>query len=449
MSWKHAKFDDSAVFRSLEKIAQQKGMIKNSEIVKSAEKSSDLTPSNNLTDNVMKLCAGLRAQGFDNRASELESKFINYKRAETLYETSKEEGEDLVDAAHPKGSHKLEGVDGDATIETIIDQHLKLVEISNKAPTGKLSNNKDILKAVKMAFGQNNSKSNIVAAETMNSALNMALQNINKIYNDIFKDPQTKEGNKASYVAAVNPIHAELAKIKPFANPDGANYGESALNLDSANSSIEKAVSWVKQMESSLLQYNNEGATFVNGAKQLKRKEDPNNPFWAKFDTYKNEVYKASYLSQSAIKAQSGDMSGIKTKDASIPTAQIKSAINTYLIAPLQQLMHNSVNLDTDQIKDPNVKSWADSHLKNIDLGLRQAFSASKQLDANIYESGFFNLKDAANIFRDPIDSIDGKKIFVNLKNLESFIRACQSIISVYSKGLDYIQKNIQTTSGE
>jgi len=317
MSWKHAKFDDSVVFRSLEKIAQQKGMIKNSEIVKNAEKFSDLTPSNNLTDNVMKLCAGLRAQGFDNRASELESKFINYKRAETLYDTSKEEGEDLVDAAHPKGSHKLEGVDGDATIETIIDQHLKLVEISNKAPTGKLSNNKDILKAVKMAFGQDTADWDVeslyaTGAKNMVSALNTAKQAVEefkaipRIDNKVMVDLSSKLDPFIKYFSEYTPDSGQV------------DVGETGPWLDA------------KKIIDSLISKMNQDDQTIMTANPNSRLNPDDKKWWASFDQVRTKLKMALNLAFKALHQFQGK------KDASAqvmkkPVYEILFSLASYL----------------------------------------------------------------------------------------------------------------------
>lgn len=155
MTFKHVKFQDSAVMRSLERVAKEKGLVKEEDLVKNASllKKADLTPSSNLLENLLKLSAGLREAGFDKYADDLENKTFAYRKAQTLYETSPEEGEDLVDAAHPDGSHKLEDVDGDeATVETIVDQQKKDLKMVEKEPTGKLASSKDILSAVKRAL---------------------------------------------------------------------------------------------------------------------------------------------------------------------------------------------------------------------------------------------------------------------------------------------------------
>lgn len=158
MTFKHAKFEDSTVMKSLERLAQVKGLIKNDPIKKeaSAPKKLDLSPTDNLTENLMKLCAGLKESGLETYSEDLASAFVLYKQAR-LYD-AEEKGEDLVNAAHPKGSHKLSDVDGDAIIETILDQQLKDLKIVNKKPTGKLSSANDIINAVKVVFAQNSSQ---------------------------------------------------------------------------------------------------------------------------------------------------------------------------------------------------------------------------------------------------------------------------------------------------
>jgi uncharacterized protein YukE len=152
MTFKHTKFQDSQIMRSLEKVAVEKGLVKPEESVKSIHKtaSNNLAPSGNLTEDIIKLCAGLRADGFGKYAEEIESKFIMFKQADTLYQTSKETGEDLVDAAHPEGSHKLEGLDH--KVLTIVDRKKEIEKIVNKQPIGKLATNKEILNAVKKAL---------------------------------------------------------------------------------------------------------------------------------------------------------------------------------------------------------------------------------------------------------------------------------------------------------
>ena len=141
MTFKNIKFDDSVVMRSFARVAKEKKLIIESEkkdIVKTA-KNNLFYPTNNFQENIIKLCEGLRVKGFSKLAEDLESNFLNYKKAENLYNAIKETGEDLVDEAHPDGSHTVEDVEGDAVVETIVDQKSKIEKVVNKKPTGKLA----------------------------------------------------------------------------------------------------------------------------------------------------------------------------------------------------------------------------------------------------------------------------------------------------------------------
>lgn len=155
MIFKHGKFEDSVTMRSLEKLAKEKNLVQDKPVLKTASKnnkSTDLSITSNLTNNILKLSSGLKQLGYADYANELEKNYINYKQANSLYNVHKEDGDDLIHSAHPKGSHKLEGVDGDAVVETVLDQHAKLVSIVNKNPSVKLSSSAEVINAVKLVL---------------------------------------------------------------------------------------------------------------------------------------------------------------------------------------------------------------------------------------------------------------------------------------------------------
>lgn len=173
MTFKHNNFDDSATMRSLVKVAAEKGWV-TSEPIRKIASSVDLSPGENLTENVIKLCSGLRSAGLDKYADELESKFIVYKQANNLYGVHNEEGKDLIDAAHPKGGHKMEDLAGDAFIETVLEKQLKILNVVNKKPTGKLASHKDIMNAVKIVISGDPTK--------IQAKLNKVLASVNTIF---------------------------------------------------------------------------------------------------------------------------------------------------------------------------------------------------------------------------------------------------------------------------
>src|SRR5579864_7085725 len=180
MTFKHVKFEDSPTMRALEKVAREKGLVKPEPLTKKASlvKKADLTPSDNLMENILKLCNGLREKGFVKDASDLETKYLQFKQAQTLYETSKETGEDLLGDAHPEGSHKLEGVDSaEAVVEDLLDRHDMIEEVAEKEPKAKLSDAASILRAVKKALGQGDPRTAFVtAANSMIALFNRVLQ---------------------------------------------------------------------------------------------------------------------------------------------------------------------------------------------------------------------------------------------------------------------------------
>lgn len=197
MTFKHGKFDDSAVLRSLERVAVEKGLIKPEVMVKSASsivEKNDFTITDNISYNIMKLCSKLRDSGFSKHADDIEINYLKYKKAQTLYETFNEKGEDLVNAAHPDGSHELEGVEGDAKFLTIIDKHLAIVRMLDKKPTGKLASSK---KKFKLSLAED-PKRKMTGAEYKNkliedakSETKLIKQRWHALYNSV-----TKEGAK-------------------------------------------------------------------------------------------------------------------------------------------------------------------------------------------------------------------------------------------------------------
>lgn len=111
-----------------------------------------IQPKLSFDENILKLCTGLREKGFSTQAETLENKFITYKTAANthLYRVHDEDGEDLVNAAHPDGDTNMgDGENGD--VETIVSKHKKIVDVVNKTPTGKLS---FYVNQCKIALGQ-------------------------------------------------------------------------------------------------------------------------------------------------------------------------------------------------------------------------------------------------------------------------------------------------------
>lgn len=126
---------DSSVLWNMAKIADDKGMIKPSisKIASTITKEAKL--GEDVIENIMILSSQLRKNGFDKYAEVLEGKVINYKRAEHLYKAHNEDGEDVLNFAHPEGSVKVnDAQDGNGEVEDLLDVQKKMLEIAKKNP---------------------------------------------------------------------------------------------------------------------------------------------------------------------------------------------------------------------------------------------------------------------------------------------------------------------------
>jgi len=108
------------------------------------------TPTD-LTSQILTLSSALRTNGFERYADALEEKFVQYKQADVhMYRVHDEDGEDMVDRAHPDGDVNMGDSDlGD--VETTVSRHKKIVDVVKKQPTGKLG---EYVVACKIALGQ-------------------------------------------------------------------------------------------------------------------------------------------------------------------------------------------------------------------------------------------------------------------------------------------------------
>jgi hypothetical protein len=144
MTFKHINFSDSPVMRELERIAKAKGEVNAPPSVESvvkkvaaSKKKASYEPGEDLMQDILKLADGLRARGFDKQADSLETKFFDYKKAEThLYRAIDEDGEDVIDFAHPHAAKPISNSEH-AKVPNILERHKKIVEVVNKQPTGK------------------------------------------------------------------------------------------------------------------------------------------------------------------------------------------------------------------------------------------------------------------------------------------------------------------------
>lgn len=133
------KFDESPVLRSLEKVAVDRGLVTPDPMTKEASVSESYAPTDDLHEDMLKLVAGLRAKGFVREAEALEDKINTRKFAEThLYRVIDEDGDDLLDFAHPEGDVEVApSASGLGKVWTEQSAKKEIERIVNKKPTGK------------------------------------------------------------------------------------------------------------------------------------------------------------------------------------------------------------------------------------------------------------------------------------------------------------------------
>ncbi len=224
MTFKHSKFDDSAVLRSLERVAVQKGLVKQEKITKSASElvGPDLSPTHHLSHDIVRLCSELRRSGLHKHADDIESRYVNYKRAQTLYEAFKETGEDLVDAAHPEGGHVLKDVEGKPEVMTIVERQQAALKMLSKEPTGKLSN-AAALRALKLVFaGDGEEEVVITTADRSNYAKQFLKKAVTYINNAVQFYPAL-QGQTSSFRFPILPaiksgLDSAQAKLNDYNN---------------------------------------------------------------------------------------------------------------------------------------------------------------------------------------------------------------------------------------
>lgn len=274
MSFKHIKFEESFVMRSLEKLCKEKGLIKNESVKKEASVKLDLTASSNLMENILKLCSGLRLYGFDKQANELELNFLKYKKANTLYETSKETGDDLINAAHPNGSHKVDVLGDDlAVVETILDRHLKMLKVLDKKPTGKLVSS-NIINSVKKALAEDNEyKEFISIISDFSKFIGYISDNFNLVQRKVDKStllrsliPHRLITDEAKIIRIKDEIQ-NIVRSKAFTSRTISEIVEMMNKIivllkdvkitQESNLTLEQKLGLIKKMESFIIQLNN------------------------------------------------------------------------------------------------------------------------------------------------------------------------------------------------
>jgi hypothetical protein len=167
-----------------------------------------MAKNDNFNVNIIKLCAKLRSSGLSSFASEIESKFVALKKAETeLYNINTQTAEQRVADAHPDGSVNLFD-DPEGEVETVTDAHKKIMDILEKMPTGKLASVKKNIKIsnASLMSGISNIFNNKLTLET-------AQQQLARISGQTAARGGAAEGAKGAATVAGGVVLGEAALV--------------------------------------------------------------------------------------------------------------------------------------------------------------------------------------------------------------------------------------------
>ena len=183
--------------------------VKHLEIMRSLEDAQkqikkDAAKEISFDEKILKLCDMLRSEGFGKYADNIEDKFVFYKAAAKthLYRAHNEDGEDVIEFAHPDDGVKVgDAADDHGTINNVVVKHKKIVDIINKQPTGKLAS---YVNQCKVALGQDDTARSKLVSELAGLVSELTDVVNSSIYQSI--GPKTKyyesklpNGKKVSY----------------------------------------------------------------------------------------------------------------------------------------------------------------------------------------------------------------------------------------------------------
>lgn len=356
MSFKHTKFDDSAVMRSLTKVAYDKGMINKDDFVSEVvEKKLDLKVSESLTDNIIKLCAGLRDRGMGKYAVQLENKYMMYKQAETSLYGTKDTAKELMNHAHPKGNVVLD-VEGDGVVEDLYGAREAIMKTLYKTPTGKYASSKEIIGGVKKALGQS---VEYMDPDKLISFYEKAFSLLSGVR--LFKMPEDRYSN-TDILKAYNKIQSLISQMK--------TYKKNKLLLRELSKILLGEFHFIKNESSSIL-----GRFGMMGGS----KNNEWNVFWSEALSASNQ---AIIYAMAASAYERGDEASGDYFGSFLPVQNILSVVNNFITSA------NDAKKDLENshyesfIKNKEYLDWANMMSKSISADIDKCNSLLQELQS-------------------------------------------------------------------
>jgi hypothetical protein len=148
MTHKHISFSDSIVMKELEKVAYKKKLVEDEVYIPILNKKASfikLQSSGDVFFDAIALASALREKGFVKQAKALEERAVEFKKIAgedqgDKYNWWEEEGDSLLNHAHPEDKVELPSSGGHGLVEDEVEQHRRMLNSVNRQPTGKMAN---------------------------------------------------------------------------------------------------------------------------------------------------------------------------------------------------------------------------------------------------------------------------------------------------------------------
>lgn len=447
MSFKHIKLAaDNDLMQSIEFAAKENGMLKDKPAENEVEMQIDLSVSASFDQNILKLANGLRTKGFNSYADDLEEKFATLKLAKTnIYKTHKEEGEDLVEEAHPEGDkHMADATDALGEVETVVSRHKKMVDVINKVPTGKLA--AKLLNEIKL----------VILAQSAPEATDKKKDNFTQIVKDlvnIINNYVIKSFDRQPYLDI--PLGSSLENQKKVEEYIDLFKDYQAYLTDHFTYFGQD---WSKKADDKLVGYVDTAIKKLKEFLELAQaKATPNTPeFDKRFDNPNAEAqilvplralehrFLAFYNENI-----SNDTQGAKYHSSFVSSSQLRDIANelnnrtskiTYFIDKIL-LQSKLISEDQDIVKYLNdMKSFIDVVKKDFDTASEKLFSSETSSADILLE----NSKEFEKNMEDIKKAFEGTNIFkyLNFDNFASFSKSINDLASKITNRLKELAQN-------
>lgn len=387
------------------------------------------------SEKILQLSDGLRASGLPKYADDIERKFLLLKRAaaNSLYDVSNETGEDLIDFAHPEGNKLLDKAWSElGTVETILEQHKKIVDIIQKKPKGKLAG-KNILNAVKIVLANEEPNYDAKIREILAEGIGYAEQAANNL-REVYNKKLRTEGISILTEEGLGQIFDNLKEAQTVLASGGeldyAKIMQITKHIDAIPKTLEISTGPYGRGGSFYLTSDEEGVAFLEQVQELvaTAKTRCN----AAFELLKGRLEGAQFQLGLGLKPSAISLDGAPTPKGTEAASDFSKKVQADQASVLSiEEKLQSLAGKPSIVNDPQ----------------KSAFVSAVQKAASAYSADLKHLTESlAALGNKPLSSVEitaavqGTKFFAGVTSYEQFKETAQSFHAAVSQRLQIVQ---------